>query len=236
MMNMRYNILLWDIDGTLMNFKQSEAMSLSECLREIGVEPNERMIDDYSDINLSYWKRLEKGEITKSQVLVGRFEEFFGKYHIHTDVEKFLQHYEEGLGHHNFIQDDSLNLLRDLKARRFKQYIVTNGTLSVQRMKLRATGLDQIVDDVFISDEIGVPKPRKEFFEICFKKIFGTAHPKEEELGRVLIVGDSLSSDIQGGINAGIDTCWYRNPGEENSEEVPATYEITSLHEIFNII
>ena len=233
---MRYDILLWDIDGTLMDFKKAEAMSLRQCLQEIHIQPEQDMIEDYSRINLSYWKRLEKGELTKSEVLLGRFAEFLGKYDIQTDVEKFLKHYEEGLGHYNFIQDDSLNLCQYLKEQGLKQYIVTNGTIDVQRMKLRETGLGQMVDGVFISDELGVPKPQKAFFEICFKKIFGENEPDQNQRSRVLIIGDSLSSDIQGGINAGIDTCWYRNPGEDNSEAIPVTYEITDLHQILDIL
>ncbi len=233
---MRYDILLWDIDGTLMDFKKAEAMSLSQCLQEVHIKPEQEMIEDYSRINLSYWKRLEKGELTKSEVLLGRFAEFLGKYDIQTDVEKFLKHYEEGLGHYNFIQDDSLNLCQYLKEQGLKQYIVTNGTIDVQRTKLRETGLGQIVDGVFISDELGVPKPQKAFFEICFKKIFGENEPDQNQRSRVLIIGDSLSSDIQGGINAGIDTCWYRNPGEDNPEAIPVTYEITDLHQILDIL
>ena len=103
-------------------------------------------------------------------------------------------------------------------------------------MKLRATGLGQIVDGVFISDELGVPKPKKEFFEICFKTIFGTGDPNEEQRKNVLIIGDSLSSDMQGGLNVGIDTCWYRNSGEDNPGGLPVNFEIKHLREIFDII
>ena len=103
-------------------------------------------------------------------------------------------------------------------------------------MKLRETGLGRIVDGVFISDELGVPKPQKAFFEICFEEIFGEKEPDQNQRSRVLIIGDSLSSDIQGGINAGIDTCWYCNPGEENPEAIPVTYEINNLHQILDII
>ena len=92
------------------------------------------------------------------------------------------------------------------------------------------------MDGAFISDDVGVPKPKKEFFEACFKEIFGTAQPNPKDLKHVLIIGDSLTSDIQGGINAGIDTCWYRNPGEENPQNIPVTYEITNLHQIFDIL
>ena len=232
----RYDVLLWDIDGTLMDFKRSEAAALSRCLQDIDVEPEKHMLEDYSKINLSYWKRLEKGEITKEQVLIGRFVEFLGKYHVAADPHEFLEHYEENLSHTWFIQDDSLELCKVLKDHGYKQYIVTNGWIEVQKTKLRESGFEEVMDGAFISDDIGVPKPKKEFFEACFKEIFGEENPDEKQLGSVLIIGDSLTSDIQGGINAGIDTCWYRNPGEENPENIPVTYEITELHQIFDIL
>ena len=147
-----------------------------------------------------------------------------------------MEKYEYYLSHISFIQDDSLELCKSLKEKGCKQYIVTNGTIDVQKTKLRETGFDQIIDVAFISDEIGVPKPKVEFFEMCFEKIFGTGKPDEKLRERVLIIGDSLSSDMQGGINAGIDTCWYRNPGEENPEGMPVTYEITDLHQVLDIL
>ena len=232
----RYDILLWDIDGTLMDFKQSEAMALSQSLRDIGIEPTEEMVPDYSRINLSYWKRLEKGELTKEEVLVGRFVEFLGKYHIEADAKEFLGRYENYLSHVWFIQDDSLDVCRMLKEKGFRQYVVTNGWVEVQKTKLYESGFDQIMDGAFISDEIGVPKPKKEFFEACFEKIFGTSQPREADRKRVLIIGDSLTSDMQGGINVGIDCCWYRNPGEENPENLPVDYEIQELHEIYRVL
>ena len=233
---MKYDILLWDVDGTLMDFKKSEAAALGQTLKDFGYEPSEELIEDYSRINVSYWKRLELGEITKQQVLVGRFEEFLDKYHMKADPRSFMNAYENHLGHISFVQDDSLELCRSLKEKGFKQYIVTNGTIDVQKTKLRETGFDQIIDVAFISDEIGVPKPMIGFFEVCFEQIFGTAHPDANQRARVLIIGDSISSDIKGGINAGIDCCWYRNPGEENPEGIPVTYEITHLSQILDIL
>lgn len=232
----RYDILLWDIDGTLMDFKKAEALALSQCLCDVGVQPEKSMIKDYSCINLSYWKRLEKGELTKEEVLVGRFIEFLGKYEIDSDAREFLHAYEENLSHAWFIQDDSLELCKELKDCGYKQYAVTNGWIEVQKTKLHESGFDRVMDGIFISDDIGVPKPKKEFFEACFKDIFGEEHPNERQRSRILIIGDSLTSDIQGGINAGIDTCWYRNLGEENTDNIPVTYEITNLNEIFDIL
>lgn len=233
---MRYDVLLWDIDGTLMDFKKAEALSLAKSLRDIGIEPDDPMLADYSAINISYWKRLETGELTKDQVLVGRFEEFLGKYGIDADARAFFKRYEDYLGHTWFIQDDSLNLCRLLKAKGIRQYVVTNGWVEVQKTKLRESGFDQVMDVSFISDDIGVPKPQKAFFEACFQGIFDTKDPDEEILKRVLIIGDSLTSDMRGGLNAGIDRCWYRKPSEKNGENIPINYEIEDLHEIFDIL
>lgn len=233
---MKYDILLWDIDGTLMDFKKAEAMALSQSLCDVDVRPTEELIEAYSKINLSYWKRLERGEITKEQVLIGRFEEFLERFSIDADPSEFLESYEDNLGHAWFIQDDSLELCKNLKDLGVAQYVVTNGWLQVQKTKLRESGFDQVMDGSFISDEFGVPKPKKEFFEACFERIFGTDTPDEAQLASVLIIGDSLTSDMQGGINAGIDRCWYRHPGESNTENIPVTYEIENLSEIYKIL
>ena len=232
---MKYDILLWDIDGTLMDFKSAEALALGRCLQEVGVEPTAEQISDYSQINLSYWKRLETGELTKEEVLLGRFVEFLGKYGIQEDAEKFLWRYEENLSHAWFIQDDSLRLCRKLKEKGFKQYIVTNGWVEVQKTKIRESGFDQVMDGSFISDDLGVPKPGKAFFEACFEDIFGTLHPSEEQLKHVLIIGDSLTSDMQGGLNAGIDRCWYA-PGEVAEPEISVTWQIENLWDILPIL
>lgn len=114
--------------------------------------------------------------------------------------------------------------------------MVTNGWVFVQETKLRESGFDQIMDGSFISDEFGVPKPKRAFFEVCFEQIFGTKTPSPSELSRVLIIGDSLSSDMQGGINAGIDRCWYRPSSEVNTEGIPVDYEIEDLWQIWDIL
>ncbi len=233
---MRYDILLWDVDGTLMDFKRAEARALSQSLEEVGVTPTEKLLTEYSRINLSYWKRLETGELTKEEVLLGRFVEFFDKMGIEADAEPFLMRYEGHLGHTWFIQDDSLELCKKLQAEGVRQYVVTNGWVDVQKTKLHESGFDEIMDGSFISDEFGVPKPKKEFFEACFEQIFGMKTPSAEELSRILIIGDSLTSDMKGGINAGIDRCWYRQPGEVNTENISLTYEIEDLWQIWGIL
>lgn len=231
----RYDVVLWDVDGTLMDFKRAERESLGQCLREIGAAPSEELLEMYSRINISYWKRLEKGELTKDEVLIGRFREFLSAAGIESSPEKLLWQYEEGLSRTWFIQDDSLALCLRLKAAGIRQYVVTNGWSFVQKRKLEASGFNDIMEDSFISDDLGFPKPRKAFFEACFQKIFGTAEPEESDRKRALIVGDSLTSDMQGGINAGIDCCWYQTE-DEDAKGMALTYTIHSLWEILDIL
>jgi 2-haloacid dehalogenase len=233
---MKYDILLWDIDGTLMDFKRAEAKALSQSLREVGVVPTEELISEYSQINISYWKRLETGELTKEEVLLGRFVEFLGKKKIKADPKTFLMSYEGHLSHAWFIQDNSLELCRKLKEKGLRQYVVTNGWIDVQKTKLKESGFDKIMDGSFISDELGVPKPKKEFFEACFERVFGSKEPSKSELARVLIIGDSLTSDMKGGVNAGIACCWYRAKGEVNTENISVDYEIEDLWQIWDIL
>ena len=128
------------------------------------------------------------------------------------EAEAFQKEYADALGSVYYFQDDSYNLLNQLKGK-YRQYLVTNGVTYTQMKKLRLSGLDKLVDGIFVSEQLGVPKPHKEFFEQCFCAIPGFQREK------ALIVGDSLSSDMQGGNNAQISTCWYNPAGLERSEE-----------------
>ena len=233
---MGYDIILWDVDGTLMDFKAAEKQALGRCLEALGVEPAEALLCEYSRINISYWKRFERGELTKEEVLLGRFVEFLEKEHLPGVPEKVLWSYEENLSHTWFIQDDALKLCKELKERGLQQYVVTNGWSFVQRTKLEESGFNSVMDGSFISDDLGIQKPQKGFFQACFMEIFGTGEPSREALSRVLIVGDSLTSDMLGGMNAGIDSCWYSSSEEKEDSEIPVTYRIENLWDILPIL
>lgn len=224
-------VILWDIDGTLLSFKMAERAAIRACFAQFGLgELTDEMLAEYSAINASYWKRLELGELTKQQVLRGRFEEFFAAYGLDTGcVDKFNAAYQVRLGETVVFNDNADTLVRELRGQ-VKQYAVTNGTLVAQRGKLKNSGLDQLLDDVFISDVIGVEKPGKGFFDAVFAAI-GRYEPDE-----VLIVGDSLTSDIQGGNNAGILCGWYDPAGQEVPEGLRVDYHIRDLNEVRHII
>lgn len=224
-------VLLWDVDGTLLNFEKSEKHAIRTCFSLFGLgECTDEMIARYSEINQSYWKRLEKGELSKPEVLLGRFREFFALEGIHTDqVESFNGEYQLRLGDTIFFNDNGYELVKELKGR-IKQYAVTNGTQIAQKRKLKKSGLSQLLDGAFISDEIGVEKPGIGFFDKVFKQI--GSYEKDE----ILIVGDSLTSDIRGGNNAGILCCWYNPSGQERNTSLRIDYEVENLEQIRNIL
>ena len=188
------------------------------------------MISQYSAINKSFWERLERGELTRDQVLVQRFEVFFDLIEKNVDIPKFEKAYQVALANVFFYYDDSLELCSKLKEEGIKQYVVTNGVASTQNKKLRDSKFYYIMDGVFISDDIGYPKPSKRFFDAVFEALPGLS--KEE----TIIVGDSLTSDIKGGNNAGILCCWYNPRGEELTGDVKIDYEIKNLWELLNIL
>lgn len=219
--------ILWDIDGTLLSFKMAERAAIRACFEKFGLgELTDEMLAEYSAINASYWKRLELGELTKQQVLRGRFEEFFTAYGLDIScVDDFNAEYQVRLGETVVFNDNGRELVQRLRGK-VKQYAVTNGTLVAQRGKLKNSGLDQLLDDVFISDVVGVEKPGKGFFDA----VFATIGDYERE--EVLIVGDSLTSDIQGGNNAGILCGWYNPGGEPVPEGLRVDYDIRDLNAV----
>lgn len=223
--------ILWDVDGTLLDFIKAERAAIKKCFEVFGLgECTDEMIARYSVINRGYWERLERGEISKSEVLIRRFQEFFATEGIITDcAAEFNKEYQIRLGDTICFCDDSYDLLKSLKGK-IKQYAVTNGTKVAQDKKLKRSGLDKLFDDIFISEEIGIEKPYLGFFQRVWDKI------GEYASDEIMIVGDSLTSDIQGGNNAGIICCWYNPQGKENDKNLRIDYEIDSLQKIFDII
>ncbi len=240
-------IILWDIDGTLLNFKESEKAALKSCftLHKLGACTDE-MITRYSSINRKYWERLERGELQKQEVLVGRFRDFFKQEGLPVSIaEAFNAEYQKRLGDTICFYDDGYEVVKELKGT-VRQYAVTNGTLTAQKRKLERSGLNELLDGAFISDEIGIEKPNIGFFDTVFQAV---GECRKED---VFIVGDSLTSDMTGGNNAGIRCVWYR-PGD-GSEETGAEgivknitetvggrtinidYKIRDLHQVKEIV
>lgn len=227
----KIKVVLWDIDGTLLNFEAAQKAAIHKCfeIHALGVCSDE-MIARYSEINHGYWEKLERGEVTKPEVLVGRFRDFFALYGLDVQkAEAFNEDYQIYLGDTICFEENALETVKALQGK-VQQHAVTNGTKVAQDRKVSKSGLDKIFEYVFISDEIGIEKPMTGFFDAVWKKI-GT-YEKDE----VLIVGDSLTSDMKGGVNAGILTCWYNPKGLQNTSGMKLDYEIRNIKEVLDIV
>ena len=163
------NVILWDVDGTLLDFSAAERRALEDCFRSFQMGPcTPELLARYSQINRTYWRRLERGELTKPQVLLGRFEEFFAQEGLNCrDIPAFNQEYQLRLGDTVVFRDDAGSLVARLKGR-VRQYAVTNGTRVAQERKLSRSGLDRMLDGVFISEIVGTEKPGAAFFDAVF--------------------------------------------------------------------
>lgn len=232
---MKYDTILWDLDGTLLDFKKSERYALGKCLKSCGIGMTEEMLALYSGINERYWERLERGEVEKKELLPGRFREFFRQMGMEgIDPDAMQKKYEKELGAKIYYIENSYEVVAALKEMGVKQHIVTNGILATQQVKMKRSGFDKLVDKVFISDVIGYEKPRKEFFDSVFLEI------PDLERKRTLLVGDSLTSDMRGAGNAGVDACFY-NPKKKPlavqcGPPVYVEYVIGNLQEVFEIL
>ena len=223
----KYKYLLWDIDGTVLNFKAAEKTAIRSLFGKFNLgECTDSMLGRYSEINKKYWKWLELGKIDKNKMFVERFEEFFKGEGLNTEIAgKFNEAYQLALGDTIVFNDDAYNIINEQK-KDSKIIIVTNGTAVAQEKKLELSGIKELADYIFISEVVGYEKPGIKFFENVFSKAGIT------DLSEALIIGDSLTSDIQGGINAGIDTCWYNPDNIENDSMLEPTYIISNLQEL----
>ena len=227
----KYKYLLWDIDGTILNFEKAEKRAIRTLFEKFNLgECTDEMLSHYIEINKKYWKLLECGKMKKERILVERFEEFFEKEGIRTDVAaEFNKAYQLALGDTIAFNDDALEIIKAQK-KNYQIIIVTNGTAVAQKKKLERSGLDKIADNIFISEEVGYEKPSIHFFERVIAKA------GMDDVSQAVIIGDSLTSDIQGGANAGIDTCWYNPKEEVNDTNLKPTYIIKNLHELCEIV
>lgn len=196
--------VFFDVDDTLLDFKRAELVALSSTLKELGFTPTDDMLERYHIINRSQWELLERGEITREQVLRRRFTLFFEEYGLPCDVERVKALYEYLLGVGHYFIPGAPELLKTLH-KTYDLYLMTNGTASIQRRRLESAGILPYFKGVFISHEIGFNKPDPRYFEHCFACIDGF------EKEKAVIIGDSLTSDIRGGNQVGLRTCWF-NP------------------------
>ena len=217
-----------DLDDTLLDFHRSEAVAISMTLSGFGIEPTEAVKKRYSEINRSMWEQLELGNLTREEILVRRFELLFEELGVDVDGMEARRRYEWNLGGSYFYMEGAEALLTELSAK-YDLYLMSNGTAAVQDRRIAASGIAKYFKGIFISETIGYNKPSREFFDLCFAKI------PDFDKTESIIIGDSLSSDIQGGINAGILTCHYNSRGEKKDGITP-DYTINALEELPSLL
>ena len=224
-----YNCLLFDVDGTLLDFDAAERMALRQTLEKFQLPINEETIGCYHTINTELWQALEKGRIKKDKLVVQRFAMLLKELGQEGDPAAMNQYYLTCLSQHAIPYEGAVQLVKDL-SEVATIAIVSNGVERVQQGRLQRSGLDQLVDAVFVSEKLGVTKPNRKFFDTALN-VLGINNRK-----KVLVIGDSLKADIQGGINAGLATCWCNFNGAENTAGVQPDFVIENLSQLMQIV
>ncbi|HIT33872.1 MAG TPA: noncanonical pyrimidine nucleotidase, YjjG family [Candidatus Faecousia intestinigallinarum] len=217
--------LLIDLDDTILDFKKAEKLALSKTLQHFGMEPTQAVCARYSQINRAHWQMLERGEITRAQVLLGRFERLFAELGVEADPAAIAADYEHNLSIGHFFLPGAEAALERLHGK-YKLYLASNGTAKVQAGRLESANIRRYFEEVFISQLLRADKPSPEFFDKCFARIPGFVKEK------AMMVGDSLTSDMLGGKNAGIATCWVNPEHKKAPESLQPDYTIERLEQL----
>lgn len=225
----KYEFVFLDADETLFDFKRAERHALSRACGEFGVEASEELARTYDRINSGLWALLERGELDSRTLKVRRFGLLFRELDLEVDAESFSRAYIEWLSKANFLLPGAEELCAYLYGK-YTLAIVTNGFREVQLPRIRSSAIQGYISAVVVSEEVGCGKPDRAIFE------YASALVGARDKGRMIMVGDSLSSDIQGGINFGIDTCWLNASGKSNDSSIRPRYEVRSLEGVKGIL
>ena len=226
---MRYETILLDLDHTLFDSDTSETKAFGQALETAGVVEPMQYFTAYQAINLKLWAAVERGEFSPQQVRAHRFERLVAQENVDADPLQLADDFVSGLGANGSLYDGALELLESL-SNKASMALVTNGLSEVQRARVDRLGIGEYFDAIVISAEVGVAKPGTEIFDIVFEAL---NFPSKES---ALMVGDSLSSDMQGGTNYGIATCWYNPNGQSVQRAGQVAHEIEDLTELLGVV
>lgn len=224
-----FQTILLDADGTLFDFDACEEEALKLTFHKYGYRLEETTRKLYGDINKDLWKQYERGEIDRNTIIYSRFKTLFEKIGIKNDGITFEDDYQELLGMQHYSIEDAPEVLAYLYGK-YDLYIVTNGVTATQRRRFMESGVDKYMKKLFVSEETGYQKPMKEYFDYCFARIDNL------DLARTMIIGDSLTSDIKGGNNAGITTCWFNSDNLTNNTDAIVDFEIHNLKDLYEML
>jgi YjjG family noncanonical pyrimidine nucleotidase len=225
----KYKWLLFDADGTLFDYDKAEAIALRRTFRELGCSYEPRYAEVYRQINGEIWRDFEQGKISQHRLRTRRFELLFEDVAVECDPGAFSTRYLLHLADGTDMIEGAEEVVRRLHGK-VGLVLITNGIADVQRPRFASSGLHEYFADLVISEEVGASKPDPRIFDAAFQVM---AWPKTEE---VLIVGDSLASDIKGGNNYGIDTCWFNPRQDPPTLDVKAHFEIKELRELLALL
>ena len=217
--------LFLDLDDTILDFHKAERIALSKTIRQFGVEPTEEVLHRYHLINIWHWEQLELGKMTRAEVLTGRFKMLFQELGLDVDPDQMQAGYEHNLSIGHYFLPGAEETVDEL-SKKYRLFLASNGTAVVQKGRMTSANLYRFFEQVFVSQEIGHNKPSLDYFNACFDRIPGFDRSK------AMIVGDSLSSDIKGGKNAGIRTCWVNPNHTPAKADIQPDYEIEALHQL----
>ena len=229
-LKLKYKFLLFDLDHTLLDFDAAEDIALTQLLEEEGVEDIQAYKDYYVPMNKSLWKDLEQKKITKSELINTRFAKLFAHFGIEKDGDYLAERYQFFLSKQGQTFPGVEDLLKKLISQGYELYAATNGITYIQTGRLEQSGIAPFFKEIFISEQLHTQKPDAEFY----KKI-GACIPNFDK-NHALMIGDSLSADIQGGQNAGIDTVWYNPQHLENTTQLHPTHEVHSYKDLLNCL
>lgn len=221
-MKRKYSTLFLDVDGTLLNFDEAERRGVRAVMESQGVTPTKELAERYHQINLDCWRAFERDEIPREAIFQKRYPQFFAELGLSVDAKTAEELYRQELDSCALLLPHALEICAYLKER-YDLYVTTNGVSSTQYARLRASGLDRYFSAIFVSEDAGSQKPQREYFDYCFARV------PEKDPARILIIGDSLTSDIRGGKNAGIDTCLVKWEPVSDSDRGMADYVVCGL-------
>lgn len=226
---MSYEWIFFDADGTLFDYDAAEAAALEGAFDACGLPFDASIGSRYSEINASIWREFELGELDQNELKTLRFDRLFTELGFSADAAVFSGHYLEILSRQTKLLDGAETLVHSL-GDKVRMILITNGLAEVQVPRFAASSIRDAFAEIVISGEIGLAKPDPAIFDYAFERI---GRPPKE---RVLMIGDNIGSDILGGANYGLDTCWFNPVGASNGHEVTPTYEIRDLHEILDLL
>lgn len=224
---MAYQKIIFDLDNTILDFNDTEDKALKKIIEDYKLPYTKETVETYKEINHSLWRKLEQGIITREALFSSRFALFLEEFGIQVDGKKVDDYFSQNLGEGYKMMEHAHELLTLLKNNGYQLYAGTNGVSETQWKRLAGADLIPFFEEVFISEEIGVEKPDPQFFDHIFEKL------NTDNRNEFLMIGDSLTSDIQGANNAGIDSVWFNFSGKPvNANRIDSTYTITNLLEL----